>query len=509
MKRLLIFLMILALPIMIKAENYHAGNTTTPDQGGLDFGSGNRKVGSVITTGTTGGIVDSIRIYTNLTSTADSISAAILNYGTRSSHSDPTSLLDSTGHYVSVGGNHWYSLPVALHATISGSANYYICYKMIGAHQDYALYRTNVADTIRYSADAGTWNIADWDPDPSIAGNDLIAEVWWHSVATCTPPANTLASIASDTATSWNQLVVTSTFTGGCDSIVYYDSLSGGSKARYNSLTAASVQYDTLKNLTSNSNYRIWSYAWYHGTMNCTDTDYVDCKTPGSPLVLTSCQIDSCTRTTDSAYFRYVTPNQIADDTVKIRVLATSCGDSSTITAKKVFANNTTDSIEFATLHAPRDTAYVSGWVFETYHLFGPRICANRIFYPPNCTKPTLTSTDIHADTLTHSYRVVDSVYYGTSIIDSIVYQYATDSNIVTSSYKGAYPDSGTSHTIIISGLNDNDWYRVWAIGWNHAPGYTCAQAGCCASTSWVDCKTKHAVDEWSTFRQKHIGIKP
>lgn len=509
MKRLLIFLMILGLPIITQAADYHAGNATTPDQGGLDFGSGNRKVGSVILTGATGGVIDSIRVYTNITNTADSISAAILTYGTRNSHSDPVALLDSTGHYVAVSGNHWYSLPVALHATITGATNYYICYKMIGAHQDYGLYRTNAADTIRYSGDAGTWNIADWDPESINSGNDLIAEVWWHSVVTCTTPINTLTWTGSDTLTSWKQLVVVSTISNTFDSVAYYDSLSGGTKTYVTTLTGASPQTETITGLNINSNYRVWAYAKrWGGTSICIDTDYVDCKTPGSPFAIDSCRIDSCTRTTDSAYFRYWTPNQSADDTVKIRVLATSCGDSSTITLKKPFANNTTDSIEFGTLHAPRDTAYVSGWIFETYHLFGPRICANRIFYQPNCTQPTLTSTYIHADTLIHSFRIVDSVYYGASVIDSIRYQYDTDSTIAGSSYKGAYPDSGTTHTIIISGLNDNDWYRVWAIGWSHATGFTCAQNGCCSETSYVDCKTKHAVDAWSTFRTKTLGIK-
>jgi hypothetical protein len=108
------------------------------------------------------------------------------------------------------------------------------------------------------------------------------------------------------------------------------------------------------------------------------------------------------------------------------------------------------------------------------------------------CTTPTNTLTDVPDSSVAGRFAVHSS--YGTSTLDSIQYRYDSDSTISGSTRIGAYPDSGTTHTIISNGHANNDWFRVWSIAFS-TNGTTCAD------TDFVDCKTLWVSPD------KHIGI--
>jgi len=108
------------------------------------------------------------------------------------------------------------------------------------------------------------------------------------------------------------------------------------------------------------------------------------------------------------------------------------------------------------------------------------------VFYSTgSCTAPTNSIEWISTDTSNASRIMVKSTY-GASVLDSIQYFYDVDSTLAGATRKGAYPDSGTTHTIIISSLNNNDWYRAWSLAWNHSGATTCSD------TDYVDCKTAY-----------------
>jgi hypothetical protein len=139
----------------------------------------------------------------------------------------------------------------------------------------------------------------------------------------------------------------------------------------------STTQRIIFSGLSLGSTHYIKAISW---DSTCSKTDSILTKTLAAPSPLVSCQIDSIAGHADSAWFVFVTPNQAADDTVYIRVSTSACGDSSTVTLRKVFANNTTDSIKFATTGTTPFTSYVSGWVKEVTHGVSARVCANKAF---------------------------------------------------------------------------------------------------------------------------------
>lgn len=102
-----------------------------------------------------------------------------------------------------------------------------------------------------------------------------------------------------------------------------------------------------------------------------------------------------------------------------------------------------------------------------------------------NCAKPTQSLDWIESDTSNHEQLMLLDTY-GASVLDSIQYFSNTDTSSAAAfgTYKGAYPDSGTSHTIIFTGLNDDDWYKLTGVAWNHLGGTNCAD------TSMIVAKT-------------------